>query len=203
MRYDSDNEYPFDTDNRAWQRLLAVASEHFEVLTWIREHDGRPTILTLTHASSGDVVSLAVMDSLEVTDPYVLLAVHTDGRLTAHGPGTGQATAQEYGPVLALTDTTTAATAAVPLHDPAEPTVPDTAWRHLPDDVAAHLRTAPADTRTTVVVLLDRAGQRLAVAGPFTDEVSATVWAPAGAGEAIEQLLVPLRPIVSDHQPKP
>lgn len=200
MRYGNDDEYPFDTDNRAWQQLLAVASEHFEVLTWKREGDGRPMIITLAHAASGDMVSLAVMDSLEVTEPHVLLAVHTDGRLTAHGPGKGPATAQEYAPVLALTDATTAATVAVPLHDPTEPSVPDAAWRHVPDDITAGLRTAPADTRTGVVVLLDRAGQRLAVAGPFADEVSATVWAPAEADEAIEQLLVPLAPILPDRR---
>jgi hypothetical protein len=200
MRYGNDDEYPFDTDNRAWQQLLAVASEHFEVLTWTREGDGRPMIITLAHAASGDLVSLAVMDSREVTEPHVLLAVHTDGRLTAHGPGKGPATAQEYGPVLALTDATTAATVAVPLHDPTEPSVPDAAWRHVPDNITAGLRTAPADTRTGVVVLLDRAGQRLAVAGPFADEVSATVWTPAEADEAIEQLLVPLVPILPDRR---
>ncbi len=201
MRYGNDDEYPFDTDNRAWQRLLAVASEHFEVLTWTREHDGRPMIITLVDASGGDTVSLAVLDSLEGSEPYVLLAVHTDGGFTAHGPGKGPATAQEYESVLARTDATIAATVVVPLHDPAEQVVPDAAWRHVPDDIAARLRAAPADTRTGVVVLLDRAGQRLAVAGPFIDEVSADVWAPAEAGEPIEQLLVPLTPILPDHRP--
>ena len=200
MHYDTDNEYPFDTDNRAWQRLLALASEHFEVIDWTRE-DGRPTILTLAHVSSGDLISLAVLDSLEMTDPHVLLAVHTEGLLTAHGPSKGPATATEYAPELVLHDPSITNTIAVPLHDPAEPAIADADWRHAPDDIAVRLRTAPADTRTAVVVLLDRARQRLTAVGPFTDLIGAVTWTPAEPDDAIEQFLVRLHPIVADRRP--
>src|SRR3954454_11484624 len=85
MRYGSDDESSFDTDNRAWQRLLALADEHFDLFTRHRD-DRRPVIISLAYLPSGALINLAVLDSVEAREPHVLLAVHTDGRLTAHGP---------------------------------------------------------------------------------------------------------------------
>ncbi|GIM90127.1 hypothetical protein [Paractinoplanes toevensis] len=196
MRDSNDDKYPFDTDNRAWQRLLALASEHFEVLTWARE-DGRPAILSLVHVSSGDTISLTVLDSLEVSDPHVLLAVHTDGRLTAHGTVAGPATALEYAPDLVLTDGMITATVAVPVHNPTDANIAPDAWRHLPDDLADRLLDAPPETGACMVVLLDRAGHRLAAGGSFLSPASASAWKPGD--DAVEWFLVPLYPIVADR----
>ena len=33
MRYTTDTDYPFDTDNRAWRRFTRVLGDHFDVLT--------------------------------------------------------------------------------------------------------------------------------------------------------------------------
>ena len=198
MRYGSDDESPFDTDNRAWRRLLALADEHFDRFTWQRD-DGRPVIITLADLASGDMISLAVMESSEMREPHVLLALHTDGRLTAHGPTRGGTVAATYAPQLAMTDATTAGTIPILLHDPAQPTLPDTAWRDLPDDLAEKLCPVPADTRTLAVVLLDNTRDRFAVVGPFTTAAAAAWRPPDTSDHAVDRLVVPLHPIAPDH----
>jgi hypothetical protein len=74
MRYTADTGYPFDTDNRAWQRLLAVSGEHFDTVTWSRQ-DGRPVMLTLYDLATGDGFTVAVLDSLEVRDCWATLKI--------------------------------------------------------------------------------------------------------------------------------
>ncbi|MCZ7421170.1 hypothetical protein O7605_16830 [Verrucosispora sp. WMMA2121] len=106
MRYGTDDEHPFDTDNRAWRRLRDVTSEHFDAITCNRDPDGRPVLLTLRDMRTGDTVTLAVLDSLEIRDPHTLLAVHTSGDLGAHGPTSGAEAAHSHAATLALNSTT-------------------------------------------------------------------------------------------------
>src|SRR5205814_5552651 len=61
----------FDPTNRAWQRLHLAVEEHLDVITWRRD-DGRPVLLSLVDLRSGDVVTLAVIDSLQLRDPHAL-----------------------------------------------------------------------------------------------------------------------------------
>ncbi|MEU4715618.1 hypothetical protein AB0F73_18430 [Micromonospora purpureochromogenes] len=37
-----DTDYPFDVTNRAYQRFLTLASDHFEVIGWDNATTGRP-----------------------------------------------------------------------------------------------------------------------------------------------------------------
>jgi hypothetical protein len=203
MRYGTDSEHPFDTDNRAWRRLGDVTSEHFDVITWTRDPDGRPVLLTLSDMQTGDMITLAVLDSLEIRDPYALLAVHTGGELGAHGPTSGATAAGTHAATLALDSTTLAVTRPVPLHDPAATALPATCWVDLPSDLAAALRPALDDARTAVLVLLDRAGDRLAAIGPFPTHTAADAWQPDdGPGRTVDRLVVPLHPItLQDARP--
>ncbi|MGX4657849.1 hypothetical protein ACWCHM_29640 [Micromonospora sp. SCSIO 07396] len=196
MRYGTDNEHPFDTDNRAWRRLDDVTGEHFDAITWTRDPDGRPVLLTLTDIHSGDTVTLAVLDSLEIRDPHTLLTVHTSGELDAHGPTSGATAAGSHAATLALDSTTLAATRPVPLHAPAATALPATCWVDLPTDLAAALRPALDDARAAVLVLLDRTSGRLAAVGPFPTHAAADVWQPdTGPGRTADRLIVPLRPV--------
>ncbi|MFG3645075.1 hypothetical protein ACGF3C_32855 [Micromonospora sp. NPDC047762] len=196
MRYSTDSEHPFDTDNRAWRRLGDVVGEHFDVITWNRGSDGRPVMLTLTDLRTGDTVTLAILDSLEIRDPYTLLAVHTGGELAAHGPTSGPTAADSHAATHALDSTTLAATRPTPLHDPAATALPATCWVDLPTDLAAALRPALDDARTAVLVLLDRTGGRLAAVGPFPTHTAADTWQPDdGPGRTADRLIVPLHPV--------
>ncbi|RNH99662.1 hypothetical protein EEZ25_21965 [Micromonospora aurantiaca] len=203
MRFGTDNEHPFDTDNRAWRRLADVTSEHFDVITWTRDPDGRPVLLTLGDLRTGDMITLAVLDSLEIRDPYALLAVHTGGELAAHGPTSGAETARSLAPILALDSTTLAVTKPVPLHDPATTALPATCWVDLPTTLAAALRPALDDARTAVLVLLDRTQGWLAAVGPFPTHTAADTWQPdGGPGRAADRLIVPLHPVtLQEAQP--
>ncbi|PZG15610.1 hypothetical protein C1I95_19255 [Micromonospora craterilacus] len=203
MRYGTDSDHPFDTDNRAWRRLGDVASEHFDVSTWTRDRDGRPVLLTLSDLRNGDMITLAVLDSLEIRDPHALLAVHTGGELGAHGPTSGATAARSHAATLALDGTTLAMTRAVPLHDPAATALPAACWVDLPPDRAAILRPALDDARTTVLVLLDRTVGRLAAVGPFPTHAAADAWQPDdGPGRATDRLIVPLHPVtLQEAQP--
>src|SRR5690606_76628 len=91
-------EHPFDPTNRAWQRLTTVLTEHFHVYLWHRAPDGRPILVTLTDIASGDMTTLAVIDSLEQRDPYLLLAIDGDGTLRTYGPFAGHIAAAAHGP---------------------------------------------------------------------------------------------------------
>ena len=59
MRYGTDTDGPFDTDNHAWRRFTAVADDHFEVVTWTRPDD-RPVMVSLVDMHTGDTCTLAV-----------------------------------------------------------------------------------------------------------------------------------------------
>ncbi|MET8062171.1 hypothetical protein [Micromonospora sp. NPDC005313] len=200
MRYGTDDDHPFDTDNRAWRRLSDVTSEHFDVITWNRDPDGRPVLLTLRDMRTGDTVTLAVLDSLEIRDPHALLAVHTSGELGAHGPTSGAEAAHSHAATLALDSTTLAVTRPVPLHDPAVTDLPATSWVDLPPDLAPILRPALDDARTAVLVLLDRTEGWLATIGPFPNHAAADTWQPAdGPGRTADRLTVPLHPITIEQ----
>ncbi|MEU4555739.1 hypothetical protein [Micromonospora violae] len=200
MRYGTDSEYPFDTDNRAWRRLGDVAGEHFDVITWNRESDSRPVMLTLADPRTGDTITLAILDSLEIRDPYTLLAVHTGGELAAHGPTGGATAANSHAATLALDSPTLAATRTTPLHDPTVTALPATCWVDLPTDLAAALRPALDGARTAVLVFLDRAGGRLAAVGPFPTHTAADTWQPDdGPGRAADRLIVPLHPVTTQE----
>ncbi|MFB9238157.1 hypothetical protein ACFFWC_21805 [Plantactinospora siamensis] len=196
MRFGTDNDHPFDTENRAWRRLNDVTSEHFDAITWTRDPDGRPVLLTLGDLRTGDMITLAVLDSLEVRDPYALLAVHTGGELAAHGPTDGATAAGSHAATLALDSTTLNLTRPVPLHDPAATALPATCWVDLPTTLAAALRPALDDARTAVLVLLDRSAGRLATVGPFPTHAAADTWQPdGGPGCTADRLIVPLHPV--------
>ena len=195
MRYgtDTDPGSPFDTDNHAWQRFTAVAGDHFDVVTWTRPDD-RPVLVSLVDLPTGDTFTVAVLDSLEVRDPHALLVLSTSGHPTVHGPADGIAAA-DHAPHLTLTDTTAQATRPVPLHHPATPALPETAWVDLP---TAPVTAAPSDddgsTHTVALLLIDHQGDRLAVVGPFPDRATADRWQPTNGGN-VERHVTLLHPI--------
>jgi hypothetical protein len=71
MRYTTDTDHPFDTDNRAWQRFTDLLGEHFNVMTWTKQ-DGRPVLTTLSDLATGDTFTVAILDSLEMRQPHAL-----------------------------------------------------------------------------------------------------------------------------------
>jgi hypothetical protein len=109
-------------DNRAYQRFVALLDEHFDVAIWHRTNDadGVPVLTTIKDLRSGDLFTLALIDSVEETATAVLLAIAQDGQLTAHGPFHGQQAAQHHAPQLALADPDLAYTRGCALHDAAE-----------------------------------------------------------------------------------
>lgn len=173
----------FDPTNRAWQRLHIAVEEHLDVVTWRRD-DGRPVLLSLIDLRSGDVVTLAVIDSLQMRDPHALLVLTANPAtaglvLSAYGPFDGPTTADNYAPRLALDDPNRLGGATVPLHHPDQPAVPDTAWIDMPADLATvDVDPGPGDATPLAVLLLDRAGGRHAVVGPFPHPLAARAWAP-------------------------
>jgi hypothetical protein len=193
MRYGTDNEHPFDTDNRAWRRIGDAISDHLDAVTWTRNRHGRPVLLTLCDTQTGDMVTLAVIDSLEVREPHILLAASTDHRLTAHGPTGSADTAASHATALAPHT----ATMPTPLHDPSTKAVPATCWVDLSSELAAARRPAlDDDARIAVLVLLDRTGGRIAAVGPFPTRAAADAWQPDdGPGRTADRLVVPLHPV--------
>ncbi len=184
----------FNPDNRAWRRFTTVTGEHFETVDWTRD-DGRLVMVTLIDLASGDMVSLAVIDSLEIRDPYALLAATADGALAAYGPFDGDRAASGHAPVLAMTNPAVFATRPVALHPAEQPAVPDEAWLPLPADLAATAHPAPTDTTAAVVVLLDRARTVAATIGPFSNRATADAWRPTpDVDPAVDRLIVGLHP---------
>ncbi|MFF0371199.1 hypothetical protein [Micromonospora sp. NPDC005087] len=120
-----DTGYPFDTRNRAYQRFLTLAGDHFEVVGWDNATTGRPTMITLIDIGSRDAFSLALLDSAEDRQPHALLAVTTTAAMSLHGPIPGRAAAADYAPHLAMHNADVAATTPVGLHDPDAPHVAD------------------------------------------------------------------------------
>jgi hypothetical protein len=194
MRYTADDEYPFDTDNRAWRRFTDLLGEHFDVLTWTKE-DGRPVLTTLSDIASGDTFTVAILDSLEMRQPHTLLAFATGCEIAAHGPFDGQSAAADYAPQLAMTDPRVAATRPTPLHHPDQTTLPDDTWIGIPADLARAAHPALTDAAAAVLVLLDHTRALLAAIGPFTSHDAAGAWQPTpGLDPGIDRLVVPLHP---------
>ncbi|MEV4481812.1 hypothetical protein [Micromonospora coxensis] len=174
--------YPFDTNNRAYQRFLTLAGEHFEVVGWDNASTGRPAMLTLIDIGSRDAFSLALLDSAEDRQPHALLAVTTDAVLSLHGPIAGRTSAADYAHHLAMRDTDVAATTPAALHNPATSTIRADAWLTIPPDIAAAAHTAAIDTPSVGLVLLDRDRAQLAVVGPFPTPAEAHAWQPDASG---------------------
>jgi hypothetical protein len=181
MRFHADTGYPFDTDNRAYQRLLTVSTEHLQALSWTRD-DGRPVMLTLYDLATGDAVTIALLDSIEAHRAHALLVLRRDGTPSIHGPFDGEGAAAAHAPALTTADPSVAATLPLPLHHPGDGALPpDDAWRPLHQQAAVSTITAmtPAEPAQTALVLLDRQRQRLAAVGPFPDHTAALRWEPA------------------------
>ncbi len=193
----------FDPDNRAWQRLSTALADHLDVITWQRS-DGRPILVSLVDLHSGDIVSLAVIDSLEIRDPYALLAATTDFALTVHGPFDGANAAASHAPHLVGADPTVVGTCPTPLHHPDQPTLPDTAWVDMPDDLATHAHLAVGDATAPVVLLLllDRGQGRHALVGPFPHHHAADTWHPQPATDlGVDRHVIALHPAQASDPP--
>jgi hypothetical protein len=193
MSSDDNTDHPFDPTNRAYQRFLNVLPEHFEVFSWNRESDGRPVMTTLIDIGSGDSFTVALMDSLEVRDPYVLIAVTNDGALSAYGAFEGATAAANYAPDLVMADTSVVATCPMPLHHPDQAAPPADAWGSVPLPLAEQVRPATATARTAALVLLDRSRAMLTIVGPFIDHSEADNWHPGPDHDwEFDSLIVPL-----------
>ncbi|MFG2058560.1 hypothetical protein ACGFI9_31500 [Micromonospora sp. NPDC048930] len=193
IRLMHDAGYPFDTANRAYQRFLSLASDHFEVLSWDNATTGRPTLITLTDIGSRDTFSLALLDSVEDRAPHALLAVTTTGALSLHGPVEGRAAAADYAPHLAMRNPDIAATTPVALHDPTQARISDDEWTAVPPDIVQVARTTTVDAPRVALALLDRDRARLAVVGPFATLDTADAWQPEAAGQPpADRLLLPM-----------
>jgi hypothetical protein len=199
MRYpDTDTAHPFDTDNRAWRRFAEVTGDHFDLITWTSE-DGRPILVSVCDLASGDVFTVAVLDSLEMREPHAVLACHRDGTLAVHGPVDGPAATQQHALTLAMNDTSIAATLALPLHHPSTGDLPaDDTWRPLPL-LPLNAAPPPPDTPSpAALVLMDPIRQRLAAVGPFPHHTAALRWEPATFPDAgVECVVTALHLIVA------
>lgn len=186
-------------DNRAYQRFVALLDEHFDVANWHRTNDadGVPVLTTIKDLHSGDLFTLALIDSVEETATAVLLAIAQDGHLTAHGPFHGQQAAQHHAPQLALADPDLAYTRGCALHDPAKADLPAT-WTPVPNTILATLRPTPVTTTPAVLILLDHTAERLAVHGPFPTHATADQWHDT-ATPGTDRLVVPLHQAASPH----
>ncbi|WP_346535530.1 hypothetical protein [Micromonospora sp. DPT] len=188
-------DYPFDVTNRAYQRFLTLASDHFEVIGWDHATTDRPTMLTLIDIGSRDAFSLALLDTAEDRQPHALLAVTSGAVLALHGPIAGRAAAADYAPHLALHDPDVAATTPVPLYHPDQPRIGCNEWLTVPPDIASAARTTAPTTGSVALVLLDRDRAQLAVVGPFAGENDAQAWqADADGSPPVDRLLVSVRP---------
>ncbi|MEU1606070.1 hypothetical protein [Micromonospora matsumotoense] len=162
-----DADYPFDPTNRAYQKFLHLASEHFDITHWGHTTTGRPAMLTLVDVATRDAFSLTLIDTIGDRQPHVLLAVTTDATLSLHGPISGAATTAHYAAHLALHHPDVAATTPAALHHPSITTIDPSQWPTVPPDIAATAHAECADTSSVGVVLLDRDRAQLAVVGPF------------------------------------
>ncbi|MEU8332195.1 hypothetical protein AB0J14_35300 [Micromonospora arborensis] len=178
----NDIGYPFDTSNRAYQRFLTLAGDHFEVINWNSADTGRATMITLIDIGSRDAFSLALLDTTEDQQPHALLAVTTINALSLHGPIPGRAAAADYGPHLAMHDADIAATTPIAMHDPDEPHLADDEWTSVPPDIAHATRTTTLDGDRVALALLDRDRAQIAVVGPFPTIDAADAWQPCADG---------------------
>ncbi|WP_238432322.1 hypothetical protein [Micromonospora tarensis] len=191
-------DYPFDTNNRAYQRLLTLAGEHFEVVTW-ENATGRPTMLTLVDVASHDAVSLALIDTADDHQAHALLAVTTDAAMSLHGPIAGRTAAADYAPHLAMHNADIAATTPAALHHPDSMTIGTSEWLTIPPDIAAAAHTGALDTTSVGLVLLDRDRAQMVVVGPFSTPADAQAWQPATDGwPPVDRVVVGLHPPASE-----
>jgi hypothetical protein len=165
MRYTTDTDHPFDTDNRAWRRFVDLLGEHFDVVGWTRE-DRRPVLTTLVDLASGDAFT------------------HRGPRLR-RGPRAARAARLHPGRGLVRTRplrrparSRRFRAAAGPHRRHACGHLPGDAWRPLPAEFARAARPALADSHAAVLVLLDRTGEMLAAVGPFANQAAAGRWRP-------------------------
>jgi hypothetical protein len=185
---------PFDENNRAWRRFSAAITEGIDVITWQTVDQDRPVMLSIVDQGSGDAVTLAVIDSVEVRDPHVVITVSREGGLAVHGPVDGPQAAAAHGPNLARTDLTIAATKPAPLHGRDAGATP--LWEPVPAHLAGILHPEPVE-HAAAVVLLDRTTNTLIVVGPFVDDHTAAAWNTAAHGSGHDTLIVPLHHLVA------
>ena len=191
--------HPFDPGNRAYRRWRRVVDEHFTVIAWETAAAGRPALVTMMDPGSGDAFTIALVESLEERDPCALLAVTATAQLLAYGPFAGEQATASAAPQLAQASPDIHATCPVPLHDPAEPTLPDSVWRGVPSDLG-DLKPAPADCPSAALILLDRAAGCVATVGPFAVDTAATLWQPTPTvAPDVERLVIALRPAPADN----
>ena len=177
---------PHQPSARGWWRRsdLGGADERYHARAW-----------PVGSGHSGDIVTLAVLDSLEIRDPYALLALTTDLTVTAHGPFDDRTVADSYAPRLATADPRVTGTCPVPLHHPDQPTMPDTAWVPMLPAIATRVTPAPAGAAPVALLLLDRNTGRHALVGPFPHHRAAQAWQPTPpAGPDIDRDVLSLHP---------
>ncbi|WKU03409.1 hypothetical protein [Micromonospora sp. HUAS LYJ1] len=194
-----DNGYPFDINNRAYQRFPILASEHFETINWHDADTGLPTMITLVDIGSRDAFSLALLDTAEDHRHHALLAVTTTDALALHGPIPGRAAAADYAPHLAMHDVDIAATTPISLHNPDDPHIGDDEWISVPSITHA-ARTTMLDSGSVALAFLDRDRATIAVVGPFPTIDAADAWRPAAAGRpSADRLLLAVHAPVMRH----
>jgi hypothetical protein len=198
MQFSIETNYSFDTDNRAYRRFQQVLGEHFAVVGWTTADTGRPTFMTIGDLDSGDVFTVAILDSLEVRDPYALLTVTVAAGLLAYGPFEGGQAAATAAPMFAEVR----ATRPVPLHHPEHTSLPDSIWCDLPSELA-DLRPAPHDAPRVALVLVDGEAGRVAAVGPFTSRAVAAAWRPDAMPGLAERVIVALQSAPTDEPTLP
>jgi hypothetical protein len=191
---DTPDRRPVNPDNRAYRQLRSTVTEHLDLVTWATA-DGVPVLLTLIDIDSGDAITLALLDSHEIREPHVLLAVTTGVAVTAHGPFNGNTAAANHAPLLAINDERIAATRPLRLHHPHHTTIAALGWVDIPEPLLAGLRPADLNTRSVTLLLLDRAAARIAAIGPYPHPAAARAWAQrTGLPAGVEPVSVPLLP---------
>jgi hypothetical protein len=150
-------------------------------------------MMTMTDVGSGDMFTVAVMDSLEDNDAHVLTAFDLDYQVTAHGPFAGSTTTASHAPYLVASRGDIAATRPLRLHDPNVTCLPATAWTPMPPEVAEAAYPALVDAPAAVAVLIDRHKHLFCAVGPFPDDASAADWPlPADVDPQVAHLTVAL-----------
>jgi len=183
----------FDPGNRAYLRWQQLLAEHFHVVVWSTEGTGRPGFVTLEDRDGGDAFTVAILDSVQVRDPHVLLTITVAAHLLAYGPFDGAQAAVSAAQRLARARTDIRATCPVPLHDFRQRSLPDSVWRAIPSALA-DVQPAPDDAPGAALILLDRVAWRVAAVGPFPGPAAAERWQPAGEPATVERLVVALQP---------
>lgn len=180
--------------SQAWQRFLKLVEEHFETVCW-HNADGRPTLLSLIDLANGEALTLAPLDAVD-TDPAAVLVVSAvDTCLSARGPLTGSAAANDLTVRLTeATDSPAGAICPILLHAPDQPHVPPQAWIEVPEPLARDMWAAPpVGEGPVLLVLLDRAAARMKVIGPLATVGQAERWAPQPPPDGdVDRLVVAL-----------